>query len=65
MVNKNGKEYLKKPQGCLLPVELARRVDAIKGDISRNAYMVRIVSHYLNLVDGGHIKPAGNKANEQ
>lgn len=65
MVNNNGKEYLKKPQGCLLPIELAKRVDAIKGELSRNAYMVRIVSHYLNLVEGGHINSAGNKPNEQ
>lgn len=64
-MNYNGKEYLKKPNGCLLPLELSQRVDAIKGSLSRNAYMVRIISHYMNLVEGGHIKPAGNKPNEQ
>nr|WP_278428404.1 hypothetical protein [Pantoea dispersa] len=55
----------KKPQGCLLPLELSKRVDAIKGECSRNAYMVRIISHYMNLVDGGHINPAGNEKYEQ
>lgn len=59
MVNKT--DYLKAPgKGACLPSQLSARVDAIKGDMSRNAYIVRIVSHYMNLVEGGHINPAGN-----
>lgn len=59
MVNKA--EYLKAPpKGVQFPRALLPRIDALKGDISRNAYIVRMVSHYLNLVEGGHIQPAGN-----
>lgn len=60
MVNK--KEYIKAPhKGVVLPRDFLSRIDNIKGELSRNAYIVRMVSHYLNLVEGGHIKPAGNE----
>lgn len=60
MVNKT--EYFKAPpKGVQLPRDFLPRIDAIKGECSRNAYIVRMVGHYLNLVEGGHIQPAGNK----